>query len=492
MRKLHSFSGGIHPPEHKEQSTREPIAQASLASRLIVPLQQHMGAVGDPLVRKGQRVLKGQPLAAAAGEFSAATHAPTSGMVSALELHPAPHPSGLLALCAVIEPDGEDRWAEHSPLDWRNADPQATLARLRDGGVVGLGGAVFPTAVKARGNGRPVDTLIINGGECEPYITCDDMLMRERAPEISRGIEILQRLTGAREVVVGIEDNKPEAIAAMEAASGASAIPIQVAPVPTLYPAGGEKQLIKVITGREVPSRGLPAEVGVVCFNVATVFAVYRAVERGEPMVSRVVTVTGNVHAPRNFECLLGTPVGELAALADLCVDTDGFIMGGPLMGFPLPSDSVPVVKATNCVIASSETLFPKPPPPMPCIRCGRCAEACPAGLQPMDLYWFAKAHNLAKAEEFSLFDCIECGCCDYVCPSHIPLVQYYKFAKGEIRTLAQEKETADRARRRHEFRQYRQDREKQERAARLASRAPGAKKAPAKSEALAESQEAE
>ncbi len=490
MRKLHSFSGGIHPPEHKEQSTREPIAQASLASRLIVPLQQHMGAVGDPLVRKGQRVLKGQPLAAAAGEFSAATHAPTSGMVSALELHPAPHPSGLLALCAVIEPDGEDRWAEHSPLDWRNADPQATLARLRDGGVVGLGGAVFPTAVKARGNGRPVDTLIINGGECEPYITCDDMLMRERAPEISRGIEILQRLTGAREVVVGIEDNKPEAIAAMEAASGASAIPIQVAPVPTLYPAGGEKQLIKVITGREVPSRGLPAEVGVVCFNVATVFAVYRAVERGEPMVSRVVTVTGNVHAPRNFECLLGTPVGELAALADLCVTpTASSWVGRSWVSAALRQRAGG--EGDQLCHRLLQTLFPKPPPPMPCIRCGRCAEACPAGLQPMDLYWFAKAHNLAKAEEFSLFDCIECGCCDYVCPSHIPLVQYYKFAKGEIRPGAGE-ETADRARRRHEFRQYRQDREKQERAARLASRAPGAKKAPAKSEALAESQEAE
>jgi len=492
MRKLHSFSGGIHPPEHKERSTREPIAAAPLPPRLIVPLQQHAGTVADPLVRVGDKVLKGQPLAPALGPVSAATHAPTSGTVTGLAPHPAPHPSGLLSLCAVIEADGEDRWTERVPLDWRQADPRAVIDRLRDAGVVGLGGAAFPTAVKARANGRPVEILLLNGGECEPYITCDDMLMRERAPEIFRGIRILRHLTGAREVVVGIEDNKPEAIAAMEAAARASGLTAEVVAVPTLYPAGGEKQLIRVVTGREVPSGGLPLDAGVVCFNVATAHAVQRAVESGEPMVSRVVTVTGNVHAPRNYECLLGTPVGDLAALAGPAADTDGYIMGGPLMGFPVPSGNVPVVKATNCVIASSEALFPKPPPPMPCIRCGRCAEVCPASLQPMDLFWFAKAHNLEKAEAYSLFDCIECGCCDYVCPSHIPLVQYYKFAKGEIRSMKQEKEAADRARRRHEFRQFRQEREKQERAARLASRAPGAKKATARAEALAESQEGE
>jgi len=492
MRKLHPFSGGIHPPEHKEQSTRDSIGRAPLPRRLIVPLQQHTGSGAEPAVRVGERVLKGQILAPAAGRLSAATHAPTSGTVTALESHPAPHPSGLLSLCAVIEADGEDRWGERVPLDWTGADPQAVIDRLRDGGVVGLGGAVFPTAVKAQHNGRRVDTLLLNGGECEPYITCDDMLMRERAPEIVRGIRILRHLTGAPEVVVGIEDNKPEAIAAMETAARASGLPLEVVAVPTLYPAGGERQLIKVITGREVPSRGLPLDVGVVCFNVATAYAVHRAVELGEPMVSRVVTVAGNVRAPRNYECLLGTTVGDLAALAGPCDDTNGYVMGGPFMGFPLPSDDVPVVKATNCIIATSETLFPKPPPPMPCIRCGRCAEACPAGLQPMDLYWFAKAHNLEKAEEYSLFDCIECGCCDYVCPSHIPLVQYYKFAKGEIRSMKQEKKAADRARQRHEFRQFRQERDKQERAARLASRSPGAKPAPARARVPAETQEAE
>jgi electron transport complex protein RnfC len=480
MRNLHSFPGGIHPPEHKEQSTRDPIAPAPLPARLVVPMQQHAGAAAKPLVAPGERVLKGQVIGAPAGEVSAPVHAPTSGTVLRVGPEPAPHPSGLLALCAVIESDGEERWTERAPLDPRGAPEQALLGRLRESGVVGLGGAVFPAAIKARANGRRVSTLVINGGECEPYISCDDMLMRERAPEIVRGIEVLHRLTGAAEVVVGIEDNKPEAIAAMEAAARGSSAPIEVAAVPALYPAGGERQLIKVVTGLEVPSGGLPVDIGVVCFNVATACCVHRAVELGEPMVSRIVTVTGNVHAPRNYECLLGTPVAELAALAGPAVDTDGYIMGGPLMGFRLPSVRVPVVKATNCLIATSPALFPPPPPAMPCIRCGRCAEVCPASLQPMDLYWFARGHDFDKAERFHLFDCIECGCCDYVCPSHIPLVEYYKFAKGEIRALNRERLTADTARDRHEFRQFRQERERQERAARLASRSPRAGKAPA------------
>jgi electron transport complex protein RnfC len=406
-------------------------------------------------------------------------------------MQPAPHPSGLLALCAVIEPDGEERWVARTPLDPQRAPEEELLRRLREAGVVGLGGAVFPAAVKAQREGRRIHTLVINGGECEPYISCDDMLMRERAEEILRGVEVLHRLTGAAEAVVGIEDNKPGAIAAMEAAARASRAPVEVARIPARYPAGGERQLIKVVTGLEVPSGGLPPDIGVVCFNVATACCVHRAVERGEPMISRIVTVTGNVHAPRNYECLLGTPVAELAELAGAAVDTDGYIMGGPLMGFRLPSPRVPVVKATNCVIATSPALFPPPPPAMPCIRCGRCAQVCPAELQPMDLYWFSRGHHFDKAEKFHLFDCIECGCCDYVCPSHIPLVEYYRFAKGEIRGQNRERRAADVARDRHEFRQFRQERDRQERAARLASRSPRAGKAeagePTRSPSMAE-----
>ncbi len=475
MRRLHSFPGGIHPPEHKEQSTREPIAAAPLPRRLVVPMQQHAGAAAEPLVAAGGRVLKGQVIGAAAGPVSVPVHAPTSGVVLSLGPEPAPHPSGLLALSAVIEPDGEERWGPREPLDAERAPAQDLLRRLHDAGVVGLGGAVFPAAAKARANGRRIATLVINGGECEPYISCDDMLMRERAPEILRGIAVLRRLTGAAEVVVGIEDNKPEAIAAMEAAARGSGV--EVAGVPALYPAGGERQLIRVLTGLEVPSGGLPVDIGVVCFNVATAWAVHRAVELGEPLLSRVVTVAGNVRAPRNYECLLGTPVADLVALAGPVADTDGYILGGPLMGFRLPSGRVPVVKATSCVIATSPALFPPPPAAMPCIRCGRCAEVCPASLQPMDLYWFARAHHFERAEQASLFDCIECGCCDYVCPSHIPLVEYYKFAKGEIRALNRERRAADTARGRHEFRLLRQEREKEERAARLASRSPKAGK---------------
>ncbi|HET9700018.1 MAG TPA: electron transport complex subunit RsxC [Burkholderiales bacterium] len=487
MRRLHSFPGGIHPPEHKEQSTRLPIAAAPLPPKLVVPMQQHAGAAARPLVAPGERVLKGQVIGAPEPGVSAPVHAPTSGIVVALELQPAPHPSGLMALCAVIEPDGEERWGGRAALDPFHAPGDELLRRLHEAGIVGLGGAVFPSAIKARVNGRRIATLVVNGGECEPYISCDDMLMRERAPEIVRGIEILYRLTGAAEVVVGIEDNKPEALAAMRAAARGSRAPVEVAGVPALYPAGGERQLIKVVTGQEVPSGGLPLDIGVVCFNVATAYCVQRAVELGEPLVSRVITVTGNVHAPRNYECLLGTPVADLAELAGPGADTDGYIMGGPLMGFRLPSPRVPVVKASNCIIATSPALFPPPPPAMPCIRCGRCAEVCPARLQPMDLYWFAKARNFERAEEFSLFDCIECGCCDFVCPSHIPLVEYYKFAKGEIRTLKRERQAADTARDRHEFRLFRQEREKQERAARLATRSPKAAHAEGAPRATAE-----
>ncbi len=485
MRPLYRFNGGVHPPQHKEESSGHPIVPAPLPARLVVPVHQHIGNPAKPLVQPGDRVLKGQLIAQAEGYVSAAVHAPTSGTVSTVAMHLVPHPSGLPDLCITVEADGEDRWIERQPIDYRELDASTLRNRLRDAGVVGLGGAVFPTFIKLNpGAQQRVPTLILNGAECEPWITCDDRLMRERAAQIVAGIAVMRFMLGSQEVLVGIEDNKPEAIAAMAEACAQSAFPIEVVAVPTLYPAGGAKQLIKVLTGKEAPSSGRSTDVGVACFNVATAYTVHRAVDHGEPVVSRVVTVTGNVREPRNFEALIGTPVSDLVAAAGGAREgTDRLVMGGPMMGFDLPSPEVPLVKACNCVIAASPALFKPAPAPMPCIRCGRCARACPVELQPQELYWFARAKNFGKAQEYALFDCIECGCCSYVCPSHIPLVQYYRFAKSEIWAREKEKKAADLARERHEFRQLRLEREKRERAEKLAQKT-AAKAAPAPGEA--------
>lgn len=455
-----------------------PIAAVPLPQRLVLPLRQHVGKAAKPLVAVGDHVLKGQLLAAADGTISSTIHAPTSGRVAAIGEALIPHASGLPDTCITLEADGKDSWIHHLPMDYRATPRLDVIARLRDCGAVGLGGATFPTHVKLRTDpAHPVHTLIINGAECEPYITCDDLLMRERAHDIVRGAEIMRFLLDAKRCLVGIEDNKPEAVAAMLAACAASGTDIEVVVVPTLYPSGSAKQLIYLLTGQEVPSGKLPTDIGVQCFNVGTAYSVARGIEHGEPVIARIVTVTGNVARPGNYEVLLGTPLADLLqAAGGAGEDTDGYIMGGAMMGFRLPSIDVPVVKGTNCIIAATPRMFPPPPSPMPCIRCARCAEVCPVNLQPQELYWFAKANNLVKAREYHLFDCIECGCCNYVCPSRIPLVQYYRYAKSQIIARDREKQAADLARERNKIRLDRLEREKQERAAKHAQRMAGAK----------------
>ncbi len=483
MRTLFQFNGGVHPAEHKQESSTQDIACAPLPTQLIVPLQQHIGQRAKPLVQVGDSVLKGQMIGQADGATSCAVHAPTSGRVSAIGEAPVPHPSGLPDLCITITPDGAEQWVERTPLDYQSMSPTEVRKHLRDFGLAGLGGAVFPSHVKLNlGKLAKVPTLILNGAECEPWITCDDRLMRERTADIVAGAKIMQHLLNADEVLIGIEDNKPQAIAAMRAACADARF--EVIAVPTIYPSGGAKQLTKILTGKEPPSGGRSSDIGVQIFNVATAYSVARAVLHGEPLISRIVTVTGNVDQPRNYEVLLGTPVKELVALASPRNDTQGYIMGGPMMGFTLPSDAVPVTKASNCLIASSPKLFPPPPPALPCIRCTQCAQACPVNLQPQDLYWFSRGREFGKAQEYNLFDCIECGCCDYVCPSHIPLVQYYRFAKGEIWAREREKQQADLARERHEFRLQRIEREKKERADKLAAKTQGSKAPSANAEA--------
>ncbi|MGL4566100.1 MAG: electron transport complex subunit RsxC, partial [Halioglobus sp.] len=339
MRKIFDFHGGIHPPENKHQSLGGPIRDAGIPPELVLPLSQHIGAPAKPVVAVGERVRKGQLIAAASGAVSVPLHAPTSGTIAALEDRLIAHPSGLCAPCIVITTDGRDEWIELEPTpDYRALAPQELLARIRNGGIAGMGGAGFPAAVKLLTRpGSSVATLIINGTECEPYITADDILMREQPNRIVEGVKILIHLLQPGEVLIGVEDNKPEAIAALTAAAAGSAI--EVVSFPTKYPSGGEKQLIEILTGKQVPSGGLPLDVGVICQNVGSVAAIHDAVVLGQPLLSRITTVTGEaVREPGNFHVLLGTPMNYLLARAGYQPDRNRrLIMGGPMMGFTVP-----------------------------------------------------------------------------------------------------------------------------------------------------------
>lgn len=472
--KVWEIPGGVHPPENKEQSLQLPLGRVELPPVLILPLNQHIGTPAKPVVEVGERVLGGQLVADADGVFSARVHAPTSGTVSAIEDHLIPHPSGMTARCIVVEPDGKDEWIQlESCEDYLNLDNSQVLGKIRAAGIAGLGGAGFPTSVKLNPRAdHKIDTLILNGTECEPYITADDMLMQVRADQVVAGTLLLAKLLGYPEhLLIGVEDNKPKAIAALKQA--AANTEVQVVSFPTKYPSGGEKQLIQILTGREVPSGQIPAGIGVVCQNVGTAVAVYRAVRFGEPLVSRITTLVGEaLDIQRNVEVLLGTPI-------DYLLEQHGFeakkasrlVMGGPMMGFSLPDPSVPVIKTTNCILAPSKKELPPPQPAQACIRCGLCAEACPASLLPQQLFWYAQAEEYEKLQAHNLFDCIECGACSYVCPSSIPLVQYYRAAKGTIRLHEQEKAKSDRARRRFEFRQERIAKEEADKEAKRAAR---------------------
>lgn len=476
LKDVYKFNGGVHPHDHKAESTARPIAKLAIPKNLVLPLRQHVGYIPKILVKPGDHVLKGQMLAEAESSVSAAIHAPTSGTITAINEQVIPHPSGLPDMCITLVPDCKDTWGQLQPIDWRHTDKKTLVESLRASGIVGLGGATFPTHIKLGASGKSnVHTLVINAAECEPYITCDDMLMRERADEIIKGIEIVNYLLGAEKCVIGIEDNKPQAASTMTAACQSKAVSVKV--VPTLYPSGDARRLIHLLLNVEIPNDKRSTDVGIQVFNIATVLAIYRYFEFGEPSVGRVVTITGNVETPQNFEVLFGTPLQTLiTAAGGAKADTTHFIMGGPMMGFDLPNAQVPITKAANCIIAATPKLFPAAPPAMPCIRCARCAEACPVNLQPQELYWFSKSDNFEKARDYNLFDCIECGCCSYVCPSDIPLVQYYRYAKSEIIAADKAKEAADLARERNDFRIARIEREKLERAQKHAERAQAGK----------------
>lgn len=474
------FPGGIFPPDRKAESLARPLEDAPLAPRYILPLNQHIGNPAVPVVSGGEQVRTGDLLADAAGVISASVHAPTSGTIIGIENRPVAHPSGLTTACVVLQPDYRDDWRNSDPWpDFRAHRHADILQRIQQAGLTGLGGASFPTAAKLASDREHVTTLIVNGAECEPYITADQSLMREQPARIFEGIDVVDELYRFDAILIGIEDNKPDAIEAMRAAVPVSlADRVTIRTFPAKYPSGGEKQLIQRLTGLEVPSGGLPGDLGLLCHNVGTLAAIADAVLRDQPLIDRVVTVTGEaISRPGTYRVRLGTPIDFLL---EHCGAASGslerVIMGGPMMGFALDTLDAPVVKATNCLLAPTEAELPSPEPAQPCIRCGLCEQACPVGLLPQQLMWFAQAHEWEKADDHHLFDCIECGACAYVCPSHIPLVQYYRFAKGTIRAEQAAHEQAERARQRFEARQARLDQEKAEKEARRKARAQAAK----------------
>ncbi|HDM8222736.1 TPA: electron transport complex subunit RsxC [Vibrio campbellii] len=463
---LWDFPGGVHPAENKKQSNKTELVHAAIPSEIVLPLKQHIGKAGNLLIAVGDTVLKGQQLTASDSGFTVPVHAPTSGQVTAIEPRTVAHPSGLSELCAVITPDGNDTWCEKTPVaDYTQESADALIDVIRLAGISGMGGAGFPTAKKIQSGIARTEILIVNAAECEPYITADDKLMQEHADELIQGIEIVEHILKPKLTIIGIEDNKPAAIKALEQAAMNKDIVIRV--IPTKYPSGGEKQLIKILTNKEVPSGAIPADIGILVQNVGSLYSIKRAVIDGEPVVNRIVTLTGKTFKqPRNVWTLLGTPVQALLDEFGYKADKklQRLIMGGPMMGFTLPHAQVPITKTANCILAPKRREIASDQYEMECIRCSQCAEACPASLLPQQLQWYAKSQEYEKLEELNLKDCIECGACAFVCPSEIPLVQYYRQAKAEIRTRAQEAAAAERAKLRFEEKKARMEREKAER----------------------------
>ncbi|MCP4955530.1 MAG: electron transport complex subunit RsxC [Photobacterium aquimaris] len=473
--KLWDFHGGIHPAENKLLSSKQSIKAAGIPSELVLPLKQHIGSRGDIIVNIGDHVLKGQPLTQGDIAMCVPIHAPSSGTITAIEQRTTAHPSGLTDLSIVISTDHQDTWCRGTQYpDYQDRDPAELIEAIRLAGIAGLGGAGFPTARKLQGGLGNVDILIINAAECEPYITADDRLMQDYADEVIEGIRILRHIIAPKLTIIGIEDNKPDAIKALEACvSEDDNILIRV--IPTKYPSGSSKQLVKILTGREVPSQARSTSIGVIMQNVGTAFAIKRAIVDGEPLIERVVTLTGEAFKERgNVFALLGTPIAYLLEKFGYQADKKypRVIIGGSLMGFTLPHANVPITKITNCILTPKRKELPLHTYEMACIRCSACADACPSSLLPQQLQWYAKDKNYEKCEEYNLSDCIECGACAYVCPSEIPLVQYYRQAKAEIWERKQDEMSAERARQRFEAKQQRMERDKAERENRFAKAA--------------------
>lgn len=474
--RLHHFHGGLKLRHNKKISCQTPVRRSKLPPRLYIPLMQHGGEQAKALVEHGQSVLKGEAIARYDRPQPGLVHAPTSGTVMAIARSPISHPSGQEGMAVIIKPDGRDQWCELQPIvNWQVEDPELLRRRIAECGIVGLGGAVFPTAAKVSdAYDQGIHTLILNGAECEPYISCDEMLMREQAPRLIQGALVLQRATGARQIIIAIEDQMGEVWDKLHKAINSSGHDhIRLVKVTTIYPEGGERQLIQVLTGLEVPQGQRPSHLGLLCQNVATAVAAADAVIDGKPLIERIVTVTGNgVNQPANLLALLGTPISNLIEqCGGYSNDAARLVLGGPMMGYTLESDANPVIKAANCVLVLSHADIATDHEELPCIRCGECSRVCPSILLPQQLQWDIRNGLIEDAIEHGLAACIECGCCDLVCPSHIPLTQWFRFGKAEWRQMTEEKKASDLAKQRFEARELRLTRIKQDRADRLGAK---------------------
>ncbi|WP_150538356.1 electron transport complex subunit RsxC [Actinobacillus vicugnae] len=472
--KLWAYPGGIHPIENKKQSNKKPIRSLHLPKFFYVPVVQHSGWAGELIVKVGDQVFKGQALTKGDNYRQLPVHSPTSGKVIGIEPHVSAHPSGLPEMTVIIETDGKDEWLSRQPIeDFLTLTSDQIIQKVYQYGIAGLGGAVFPTASKLSLADKRCKVLIINGAECEPYITCDDRLMQDYTAELIEGIRILRYVLRPEEVVLAIEDNKPKAIKALQKALKGSD-DIHVQPIPTKYPSGASDQLVQLLTGLEIPQGKRTIEMGIVMHNVGTAFAVKRAIIDDEPLIERVVTLTGDkIRNKGNVWARLGTPIQHLLEQVDYQADNRfPVFLGGPMTGFILPSLQAPVTKTANCIIAPDHFEYAPPEPERNCIRCSSCSDACPVGLLPQQLYWFARSDDHDKSKEYHLDACIECGVCAYVCPSYIPLIQYFRQEKAKIAEIKEKAKKAEEAKIRFEAREARLQKEKEARTARIAQAA--------------------
>lgn len=440
------FKGGIHPRYGKDATAGIAVTAVDPPSTAVIPLQQHIGAPCSAVVKKGDEVAVGTKVGESEAFVSSPVHATISGKVTAVG--PRPHPMGVPVESVVIENDGSDTWADLKAADWKSLSREDLVTAVKAAGIVGLGGATFPTHVKLSPPAeKPIDTLVLNGAECEPYLTADHRLMVERAEDVVQGALILAKILDVRSIIVGVEGNKPDAIDALNKA-GSGEDGLSVVTLPVKYPQGAEKQLIKALLDREVPPPpGLPMDVGVVVQNVGTCVAVKEAVSDGRPLVERIVTVSGSgISRPANLRVRIGTPLQNLVeACGGMKDGVARILMGGPMMGMAQSSLDVPVIKGTSGLLfLRREDLARKTE--KPCIRCGRCVRACPMIISPQTIALFARNKMFDHAEKWRALDCIECGCCAFSCPSTIPLVHLIRYAKGQIvagrrRQQAKEKE---------------------------------------------------
>ncbi len=430
---VRTFTGGVHPHEGKRATETKPISEIPAPELVIIPLSQHTGAPAKPIVKPGDQVKIGTKIAEADGFISVPAHSSVSGKVKAIADYS--HPLGRRLPAVAIENDGKDDWIDLARWsDLTDGAPQAVRDAVKEAGIVGLGGAAFPTHVKlSPPEGKNIDTVILNGAECEPYLTADHRLMLEYSEEILVGFQVIMRVVEAQRAFVGIERNKPDAIRVLTE-KVISREGMEVAALKVKYPQGAEKQLIKAITGREVPCGGLPMDIGCLVQNVGTALAMFEALKFGRPLVSRVLTLSGSAAKnPGNFRVRIGTPFSHIIACAGGAADGCGkILMGGPMMGIAQHTDEVPVVKGTSGILllGESEVLRDEPGP---CLRCGRCVDHCPMRLVPNEIARLVEKGNLELAEEYGVFDCMECGVCAFVCPSKIRHVHLMKQGKAEI-----------------------------------------------------------